>query len=57
MANGNPCSGLFSVEQFIEFRAQSSFLTHKQLDLVLMGSVLSTVNAGDEGVGCHQAKQ
>ena len=57
MANGKPCSGLFSVEQFIEFRAQSSFLTHEQLDLVLMGSVLSTVNASDKGVGRHQAKR
>ena len=57
MANGKPCSGLFSVEQFIEFRAQCSFLTHEQLDLVLMGSILSTVNACDKGVGHHQAKR
>ena len=57
MADGKPCSGLFSLEQYIEFRAQSSFLTHEQLDLVLMGSVLSTVNASDKGVGRHQAKR
>ena len=57
IANAKPCRGLFSVEQFIEFRAQSSFLTHEQLDLVLMGSVLSMVNASDKGVGRHQAKQ
>ena len=57
MADGKPCSGLFSLEQYIEFRAHSSFLTHEQLDLVLMGSVLSTVNAGDKGVGRQLAKR
>ena len=57
MANGKPCSGLFSVEQFFESRAQSSFSTHEQLNLMLMGSILSTVNASDKGVGRHQAKR
>ena len=57
MADGKPCSGLFSLEQHIESRAQSSFLTREQLDLVLMGSILSTVNDSDKGVGCHQTKR
>ena len=57
MADGKPCSGLFSLEQYIEFSAQSSFLTHEQLDFWLIGSVLSTVIAIDKGVGRHQAKR
>ena len=57
MADGKPCSGLFSLEQYIETRAQSSLLTREQLDLVLMGSILSTVNDSDKGVGRHQVKR
>ena len=58
MADGKPCSGLYSLEQYIESRAQSSLLTREQLDLVLMGSILSTVNDSDKGVnGRHQAKR
>ena len=57
MADGKPCSGLFSLEQYIETRAQSSLLTREYLDLVLMGSILSTVNDSDKGVGRHQAKR
>ena len=56
-SDDKPCSGLFSLEWYIESRAQSSFLTHEQLDLVLIGLVLSTVNASDKGVGRHQTKQ
>lgn len=38
-----PCSDLFSVEHYFELRAQSSFLTRDELDLALMGSIMSTV--------------
>ena len=38
-------------------RTQSSFLTHDQLDLVLMGSLMSTVNDSDKGVGQNSAKR
>ena len=47
MADGKPCSGLFSLEQYVECRA---LLTGEQLDLVLMGSILSSVNDSDLGV-------
>lgn len=46
-ADGNPCSTLFSLEHYIELRAQASFLTHDELDLVLMGSIMSTIMTDD----------
>ena len=42
-ANGKPCSTLFSVEHYIDHRAQASLLTREQLDLVLLGSIMTTV--------------
>jgi len=57
ISDGKPCSGLFSLEQYIDLRAQSSFFTHDQLDLVLMGSLMSTVNDSDKGVGQNSAKR
>ena len=57
MADGKPCSGLFSLEQYVECRAQSSLLTREQLDLVLMGFILSSVNDSDKVVGHYQAKR
>ena len=56
-ANWQVANLAFAMEQYIKSRAQPSFLTHKQLDLVLMGSVLSTVNASDKSVGSQLAKQ
>ena len=46
-ADGKPCSTLFSLEHYIELRAQASFLTHDELDLVLMGSIMSTIMTDD----------
>ena len=46
-ADGKPCSTLFSLEHYIELRAQASFLTHDELDLVLMGSIMSTIMTND----------
>lgn len=38
-----PCSDLFSIEHYLELRAQCSFLTRDELDLALMGSIMCTV--------------
>ena len=37
-------STLFTEEHYIDLRAQASFLTHKQLDLVILGSIMATVS-------------
>ena len=42
-ANGKPCSTLFPVEHYIQHRAQASLLTRQELDLVLLGSIMTTV--------------
>ena len=47
-ANGNPCSTLFTLEHYIEMRAQCSLLTHDELDLVLMGFLSSAILDSDE---------
>ena len=39
--DGSPCSSQFPVEHYIETRAQASFLTHDELDLVLLGYIES----------------
>ena len=41
-ANGSPCSSLFTVDHYILLRAQSALLTHDELDMVLLGSIMST---------------
>ena len=41
-ANGMPCSSLFSVEHYITLRAQSALLTRNELDMVILGSLMST---------------
>ena len=40
---GNPCSKHFPLEHYIEQRAQCSFLSKDELDLVLMGFVSSAM--------------
>ena len=44
LANGSPCSSLFSVDDYVSHRSQASLLTHNELDLVLIGSMMSLVN-------------
>ena len=52
---GTTCSKLFSLEHFIEMRAQCSFLTKDELDLVLMGFISSSMLDSDAVKdGCHQ---
>ena len=46
-ANGKPCSTLFSEEHYTHLRAQATFLTHEQLDLVILGSIMATVSTDD----------
>jgi len=52
--NGKPCSLLFTKEYYTTFRSQASFLTREQLDLVLLGSVMSTTSDGDVVAGRHK---
>ena len=46
-AKGKPCSTLFNEEHYADLRAQASFLTRKQLDLVILGSIMKTVNTNE----------
>ena len=47
LAQCRPCSNLFSLEHYIQLRAQSSFLTRDELDLTLIGSIMSTLIQDD----------
>lgn len=47
-ANGKPCSTLFPLEHYIEMRAQVSLLTHQELDLLLLGSIMTTIENHEE---------
>ena len=55
MADRKPCSFLFPVDYYIETRSQASLLTRQQLDLVLLGSVMSTT-AVEKDVSCGRHK-
>ena len=41
------CNDLFPVEHYLKLRAQSSFLMRDELDLALMGSIMSSVVRDD----------
>jgi len=54
-AAGRPCSSQFSMEYYMERRAQASLLTRNELDLVMLGSVMSTTHTGENVThGRHQ---
>ena len=54
-ANGRACSSQFSVEYYIERRSQASLLSKNELDLVMLGSIMSTSRQGEEVThGRHQ---
>ena len=54
-ANGKPCSTLLSTEHYIDHHAQTSLLNRQQLDLVLLGSIMTTVLDSDSIVnGRHK---
>ena len=40
---GKPCSSLFTLDHYIDLRAQSSLLTHDELDLTLLGCIMCTI--------------
>ena len=50
LANGRPCSTLFSRQYLMDTRAQTFLLSREQLDMLLLGSVASTV-CDDDDVG------
>ena len=54
-AKDKPCSSLFTLDHYIDLCAQSSFLMHNELDLVLLGCIMCTVIM-DEYIrdGCHK---
>ena len=47
LADDEPCSGLFSVEHYVNLRARCCLLNKNELDMALIGSIISTVNVRD----------
>jgi len=47
-SNGRPCSSQFSMDYYIERRAQASLLTRSELDLVMLGSIMSTTRIDED---------
>ena len=45
-----PCSLLFPLEHFVDMCSQASVMTHQELDLVLMGSLMTTLHDHDTTV-------
>ena len=48
-----PCSSLFPVQHYVDIRAQAALLTRNELDMVLLGSVMSTVLDSSHAVEDH----
>ena len=46
--NGSPCSSLIPLEQYVCHRSEAAGLTCDQLDIVLMGAVMSVLNTNSE---------
>ena len=56
--NGIPCSTQFSAEYIIEMRAQAYLLTHDELDMVILGSLMTTMNRSENITdGRHKPKK
>lgn len=54
-ASGRPCSSQFSVEYYFERRAQASLMTRNELDLVMLGSIMSSTRVDDDVIhGRHK---
>ena len=49
-ADGRPCSSLFPLEHYVDMRGQASLMTHQELDLVLLGSLMTTIHDHDTTV-------
>ena len=55
-ASGRPCSSQFSLEYYFERRAQASLMTRNKLDLVMLGSIMSSTRVDDDIVhGRHKS--
>ena len=53
--SGKPCSGQFSLAYYIERRAQASFLSRNELDLVMLGSIMATTRSDEDVIhGRHK---
>lgn len=48
LAKGSPCSSIFPLDYYVSHRLQAADLTHNELDLVIMGSLMSVVNKGND---------
>lgn len=46
--NGSPCSNLIPLEKYVSHRYEAAALTRDQLDLVLIGAVMSLVNSNEK---------
>ncbi|XP_065901333.1 uncharacterized protein [Dysidea avara] len=56
--DGRPCSSQFTTEHLIEMRAQASLMTHDELDMVILGSLMTTLNRSENIIdGRHKAKR
>ena len=47
LAKGSPCSATFPLEHYVTHRMQAAELTHNELDLVILGSLMSIINTGN----------
>ena len=52
--DGKPCSLLFPLEHFVEMGSQASLITHQELDLVLMGLIMTTIHDTTVARGRHK---
>ena len=55
-ADGKPCSTLFTEDHYADLRAQATFLTREQLDLVILGSVMATMHNEEHCRSWHRHK-
>ena len=52
-----PCSTLFTAEYYRDIRAQAALLSHEQLDMVILGSIMSTISTDEDIVhGRHKLR-
>ncbi|XP_065884511.1 uncharacterized protein [Dysidea avara] len=53
-----PCSTLFTAEYYRDIRAQAALLSHEQLDMVILGSIMSTISTDEDIVhGRHKIEK
>ena len=47
LAKGSPCSATFPLEHYVTHPMQAAELTHNELDLEILGSLMSIINTGN----------